>query len=170
MRGTLTATRGTLRLPCQVDWWIPVYDFESDNAMAFHPRYWNRPVRNNSIGYNYYEWNKLHRGANVAGYTKEDPRPLPRATEPIESDPQIRLVCPVGGLIMFSGAQMHSSVPNTSGKTRFSIDFRVVHLEDVVAKRGAPPGNEGCTGHHHEGLFTRDRFLAHCRRGCGSLY
>ena len=132
--------------PCQINWWMPVYDFESDNAMAFHPRYWNRPVRNSSSGYNYYEWNKLYRGASVAGYTKEDPRPLPRATEPIELDPQIRLICPVGGLITFSGAQMHSSVPNTSGKTRFSIDFRVVNLEDVVAKRGAPPGDEACTG------------------------
>ena len=40
-----------------------------------------------------------------------------------------------GGLILFSAAQMHSTVPNTSGRTRFSIDFRTVHLGDV---RGAP--------------------------------
>ena len=33
---------------CQINWWIPIYDIESDNAMAFHPRYWNRPVRNTS--------------------------------------------------------------------------------------------------------------------------
>jgi hypothetical protein len=31
---------------------------------------------------------------------------------------------------------VHSSVPNTSGLTRFSIDFRTVHVDDVVAKRG----------------------------------
>ena len=47
---------------------------------------------------------------------------------------------------MFSGQQMHSSVPNTSGVTRFSIDFRTVHLDDVVAKRGAPNINSACTG------------------------
>jgi hypothetical protein len=41
---------------------------------------------------------------------------------------------------------MHSSVPNTSGKTRFSIDFRVVNLDDVAHKRGAPRVDEECTG------------------------
>jgi hypothetical protein len=41
---------------------------------------------------------------------------------------------------------MHSSVPNTSGKTRFSIDFRVVNVDDVAAKRGAPVVDEECTG------------------------
>jgi hypothetical protein len=131
---------------CQVNWWMPVYELESENAMAFHPRYWNRGVRNNSEGYNYYEWNKLHRGATVTQYLKEDPRPLPRAVEPIELNPQTRLICPVGGIILFSGAQMHSSVPNTSGKTRFSIDFRVVNLDDVQAKRGAPRMDEACSG------------------------
>jgi hypothetical protein len=132
--------------PCQINWWIPIYDFQSDNAMAFHPKYWNRAVRNSSSGYNYYQWNRLYRGPSVAKLTKEDPRPLPRAVEPIEVDPQIRLVCPAGGVIMFSGAQMHSSVPNTSGKTRFSFDFRMVHIDDVAARRGAPRVDEECTG------------------------
>ena len=41
---------------------------------------------------------------------------------------------------------MHSSVPNTSGKTRFSIDFRVVNLDDVGQRKGAPRIDEECTG------------------------
>ena len=32
--------------PNQVNWWIPIYDITSDNAMAFHPNYWNHPVKN----------------------------------------------------------------------------------------------------------------------------
>ena len=131
---------------CQVNWWIPIYDIQSDNAMAFHPQYWNRPVKNSSKGYNYYLWNQQNRGEHVAKFLKEDPRPLPKPTEPLELDPQIRLIVPAGGIVFFSGAQMHSSVPNTSGKTRFSIDFRVVHLDDVAAKRGAPRVDEECTG------------------------
>jgi hypothetical protein len=82
----------------------------------------------------------------VGQHLKEDPRPLPKSTQPIDLDPQIRLIVPPGGMILFSGAQMHSSVPNTSGKTRFSIDFRVVHRDDVAAKRGAPRVDEECTG------------------------
>jgi hypothetical protein len=132
--------------PSQINWWMPVYEIETDNAMAFHPRYWNQPVKNSSAGYNYYTWNKLHRGDNVAKLVKEDPRPLPRATEALELDPQVRLICPVGGMILFSGAQMHSSVPNTSGVTRFSIDFRTVHLDDVRLMRGAANVDSACTG------------------------
>ena len=131
---------------CQINWWLPIYEIESDNAMAFHPRYWNQPIKNSSAGYNYYTWNKMHRGEDVAKLVKEDPRPLPRASEPMELDPQVRLICPVGGVILFSGQQMHSSVPNTSGLTRFSIDFRTVHLDDVVAKRGALNIDSACTG------------------------
>ena len=132
--------------PSQINWWLPIYELDPENAMAFHPRYWNQPVENNSEIYNYYTWNKLHRGENVAKLIKEDPRPLPRASEALELDPQIRLVCPAGGAILFSGAQLHSSVPNTSGVTRFSIDFRTVHLDDVIAKRGAPNIDAACTG------------------------
>jgi len=131
---------------CQINWWMPIYEIEANNALAFHPRYWNQPVKNSSSGYNYYTWNKLHRGASVAKLTKADPRPLPKATEPMDLDPQIRIICPPGGIIMFSGAQMHSSVPNTSGVTRFSIDFRVVHLDDAVRKLGAPNIDSECTG------------------------
>jgi hypothetical protein len=131
---------------CQINWWMPIYDIQSENAMAFHPRYWSEPVKNSSAGYNYYTWNKLHRGADVAKLTKADPRPLPRATEKMELDPQIRVICPPGGVILFSAAQMHSSVPNTSGVTRFSIDFRTVHLDDAAAKVGAPNIDAACTG------------------------
>ncbi|SRR5579884_1521934 len=130
---------------CQINWWIPIYEIEPENAMAFHPRYWTEPVPNTSVEYNYAEWNRLYR-PNAAQHVKTDPRPLPRATGSVELDPQIRLICPAGGIIIFSGAQMHSSVPNTSGKTRFSIDFRTVHLEDVIAKRGAPNIDAACTG------------------------
>jgi len=130
---------------CQLNWWMPIYDLESENALAIHPRYWSQPVRNDSHRYNYYQWNKEHR-PQAAQYIKEDPRPLPRPVEVIELDPQIRLLCPVGGIIIFSAAQLHSSVPNTSGYTRFSIDFRTVHLDDVVAKRGAPNVDSACTG------------------------
>ncbi len=131
---------------CQINWWMPIYEIVSDNAMAFHPRYFNEPVPNDSERYNYYKWNQTHRGQHVTQFVKEDPRPLPRPTGPVELDPQIRLVCPVGGIIVFSGAQLHSSVPNTSGVTRFSIDFRTVNLDDAAARRGAANVDSRCTG------------------------
>lgn len=130
---------------CQLNWWFPIYDIESENAMAFHPRYWSQPVKNGSSGYNYYEWNKQSR-KNAAQHIKTDTRKQPHAEEPLELEPQLRLVSKVGGIIIFSGAQMHSTVPNTSGRTRFSIDFRTVHIDDVVAHRGAANIDSACTG------------------------
>jgi hypothetical protein len=129
----------------QLNWWMPIYEIDADNGVAFHPRYWTEPVANDSTIYNYYEWNKNHR-AVASQFIKEDTRPLPRPLKPVELDPQVRPVCPIGGIILFSGAQLHSSVPNTSGRTRFSIDFRTVHIEDVKGKRGAPNIDAACTG------------------------
>jgi hypothetical protein len=71
---------------------------------------------------------------------------LPRAQEPIELEPQFRLVCPVGGVLVFSAQHLHSSVPNTSGKTRYSIDFRTVHRLDAEQRRGAYLSDAACTG------------------------
>jgi hypothetical protein len=55
----------------------------------------------------------------------------------MDLDSPLRIVCPVGGLVLFAGAQMHSTVPNTSGRTRFSIDFRTVNRLDLEDGRGA---------------------------------
>jgi hypothetical protein len=33
---------------------------------------------------------------------------------------------------------LHATVPNTSGRTRFSVDFRTVHIDDVAVQAGAP--------------------------------
>jgi hypothetical protein len=48
--------------------------------------------------------------------------------------------------VIFSAAQMHSTVPNTSGHTRFSIDFRTVNVEDVTNRHGAVNVDSACTG------------------------
>jgi hypothetical protein len=130
---------------CQLNWWLPVYDVQADNVMAFHPRYWSQAVRNGSNRYNYYQWNKESR-KDAAKHIKTDTRDQPRPEEPIELDPQVRVVSKVGGIMIFSGAQMHSTVPNTSGYTRFSIDFRTVNVVDVANRRGAPNVDSACTG------------------------
>ena len=130
---------------CQINWWLPIYGIDSNHGVAFHPRYWKNPIKNDSKRYNYYQWNKEFR-PNASQFLKEDPRPLPRPTEPVEMEPQIRPICAPGGIIMFAGAQLHSSVPNHAGTTRFSIDFRTVNLDDLIANVGAPNIDSECTG------------------------
>ena len=130
---------------CQLNWWMPIYEIESGNSMAFHPRYWTHPVKNGSREYNYDEWNKVGRKV-AAQQIKSDTRKQPHAEEPLDLDPQIRIIAKPGGILIFSGAQMHSSVPNTTGNTRFSIDFRTVHIDDVKSLTGAPNIDSECTG------------------------
>jgi hypothetical protein len=120
----------------QLNWWLPIYSIESESSMAFHPAYWSRGVKNGSSEFNYYTWNSDGR-KNAAQHIKADTRKQPKPEEEMELDPQIRIIVPPGGVILFSAAHMHSTVPNTSGRARYSIDFRTVNLADLRTGHGA---------------------------------
>jgi hypothetical protein len=129
----------------QLNYWIPIYPVVPENVMAFHPAYFDAPVRNGSARYDYAEWQRTSR-TTAATHVRTDTREQPRPEQAIELEPQVRVVPEPGGILIFSGAQLHSTVPNTSGRTRFSIDFRTVHLDDVRTGRGAPNVDAECTG------------------------
>ena len=56
---------------CQFNWWAPIYEFVTENGMAFHPRYWDRGVKNGSSDFNYYRWNAESR-KNAAQHIGRD--------------------------------------------------------------------------------------------------
>jgi hypothetical protein len=130
---------------CQTNWWMPVFPVSADNVMAFHPQYTTRGIANGSARYDYAEWNRTSR-KDAAKHIGTDTRDQPTPEEPVELDPQVRIVPEVGGMMVFSGNQLHSSVPNTSGRTRFSIDFRVVDIDDVAEGRGSVNLDCRCSG------------------------
>jgi hypothetical protein len=120
---------------CQINWWLPIYTIDPDNTMGFYPSYFDAPVKNNSEIYNYYEWNSKNR-ASAAQHVKSDTREQPKPQQEL-NERSLRYLPPPGGIIAFSGAQLHETVPNTTGVARYSIDFRTVHLDDIVARLGA---------------------------------
>jgi hypothetical protein len=129
----------------QLNWWLPVYEIESENSMAFYPRYFSEPLQNSSADYDYAEWNRT--GRQLAGkQVKKETRKQPRAEEPIDLKPDVRIVTAVGGVLIFSAAQLHATVPNTTSRTRFSIDFRTVHLDDLTDGVSAPNLDSQSTG------------------------
>lgn len=128
----------------QINWWLPIYEIVRDNCLAFFPQYAGKAVANSSEKYNYYAWNASNR-ASAAQHVKADTREQPKLTQEIDRQ-DIRLLAPPGGMILFSGAQLHESVPNVSGVARYSIDFRTVHRGDVEAMHGAPNLDSRCTG------------------------
>jgi len=144
---------------CQINWWMPVYPMNSENCMAFHPYYWDHPVKNSSRTYNYQRWN-LESRQNAAQHIKTDTRVQPKPEEPVDIEQQMRLICEVASPFLFSAAQLHSTVPNTSRYVRYSIDFRTVHLDEVRNHSGAPNIDSECTG-TTMGDYLRGTDLAH---------
>jgi hypothetical protein len=129
---------------CQLNWWMPIFPVLADNAMGFYPKHFSTPVENSSDTYNYYEWNTINR-ATAAQNVRSDTRQQPKAQAPI--DPvSVRYLPPPGGVILFSGAQLHETVKNTTDTARYSIDFRTVHIDDVRGRKGAPNIDSHSTG------------------------
>jgi hypothetical protein len=121
--------------PSQINWWTPITEIEESCGLVFHPRYFDKPVPNNSKQFDAYKWNAEGR-KNAASYIGSDPRPHPHLQEPLDLDRQVLIGAP-GSLILFSAQHLHATIPNESGRTRFSVDFRTVAHDDVLSHRGA---------------------------------
>ena len=130
----------------QVNWWMPVWPAAPDNAMEFFPQGFGAEVPNTSDEYNYYLANVWRsRIKDFSGGRDQRVHPSPR-TPPRADDPRLCVLPPMGGIMLFSGDQLHATIPNTSGVTRYSIDFRTVDVADVASGRGAPRIDARCVG------------------------
>jgi Phytanoyl-CoA dioxygenase (PhyH) len=130
---------------CQMNWWLPVYDFDDHSGFEFYPQYFETPVKNGSGTFNYYAWNASGR-KDSAKHVGADTRRQPKPEEDLDLRHGVQVVCPAGGAVVFSGAHLHETVPNTSGRTRFSIDFRTADRRSLLAGEGAPNVDATCTG------------------------
>jgi hypothetical protein len=127
----------------QINWWLPVFPLRADNCMAFDPPRFARAVTNTSGEFDYYRNNtaRLKTASQIANERQVRPAAVDYA--PID---ELVVVPAPGQVMLFSGAQLHASIPNTSGKARFSVDFRTVDTADLCAGRGAPLVDVDCTG------------------------
>jgi hypothetical protein len=123
--------------PAQINWWLPVYPLKPGNGLDLLPAKFGVEVPNNSADFNYYVHNSW-RGKMREASNAKDARTHPETTAPVDGSGRIRLQPPVGGVLLFCGDQLHASVPNNSGLTRYSIDFRTVHRADVEQHLGGP--------------------------------
>ena len=127
----------------QINWWLPIWEPKSNNAMAFDLPSFARAVPNDSDTFDYYQSNKER--LSTAQHTKSDPRSRPGARDWEPAGDTILLPRP-GEIIVFSGSQLHKTIPNTSGLSRYSIDFRTVDRLDVESGLGAPAKDVECAG------------------------
>jgi hypothetical protein len=127
----------------QINWWLPIFPLSKTNAMKFDLNSFAAPVKNTSSGFDYYEINKDR--LKTATQTKVETQSRPEA---VSHDPENHtVVIPrPGSILLFSGTHLHATIPNTSGRSRYSIDFRTVDRRDVMAGVGAPIVDAACTG------------------------
>src|SRR6185369_16269785 len=121
----------------QIQFWGPIFPMSRYSSMEFFPYYHRMPLSNTSNEFNIYHWNGTGRKNAAAHRSGEDKRGIPRPTVPVEHPGTVQLVLPVGGMVLFSANEMHATTLNVTGKTRFSIDFRIVDVEHVRDGIGA---------------------------------
>jgi hypothetical protein len=127
----------------QINWWLPIFPVRETNAMSFDLASFGRQVPNTSGDFDYYENNARRFGA--AKSVAKDRQSRPAAIDHKAGVDVIALPAP-GEVLLFSGAQLHTSIPNTSGLSRYSVDFRTVDVRDLTTGHGAPLVDAWCTG------------------------
>ena len=127
----------------QVNWWLPVFPVRESNAMSFDLASFARAVPNTSGDFDYYRNNAQR--LNTAGSVGKEVQARPRAVDHEPGTGIVPLPAP-GQVLLFSGAQLHKSIPNSSGLARYSVDFRTVDTRDVQAGHGAALADAQCTG------------------------
>ncbi len=118
---------------CQINFWIPLQDVTEDNSFMFYPQLFDAAVPNNSAVFSYADWSEKR---GWQGNKAEVPVTFPSPT--IDVNGGQAFGARAGEIIAFSAAQLHQTVKNVSPVTRFSLDFRAVHLDDHAAGIGAP--------------------------------
>ena len=119
----------------QLNFWMPIFDVDQNSTLAFYPKYWNMKLPNSSNEFDYDNWKKNFRKSAIKNI-KKDSRKHPLPLEKVDFEDELKVVCNTGDLIVFSGNHLHGTVPNTSNKTRFSIDFRIISRKFYQKKLG----------------------------------
>lgn len=123
-----------------IAWWIPLDDLADHETFVFHPDHFRAPVANDSEIFDYADWvrdgwelkigwQKLSAGLEAR---------YPRAAAGADFGRAVGFSCQAAENLVFSGSHLHATLPQSTGRTRFSLDFRIVDLDDHAAGLGAP--------------------------------
>lgn len=122
-----------------ITWWIPLHDVCAEETFVFFPDEFARAVRNDSEIFEFDEWVRVDQKKRI-GWQDASTGTTARYPQ-LEETPQGRVIpvaCRAGDLLLFSGQHLHRTHPQATGRTRFSLDFRSVHLRDHAEGRAAP--------------------------------
>ena len=121
--------------------WIPLDTLAPEETFEFYPDYFERPIANDSEIFDYDAWVRDGWSLKIGW---QDPKAgltarYPQMTGTLDPATEARgFACTRGDRLLFAGAQLHRTRAQLGAKTRYSLDFRLVDLRDVAARRGAP--------------------------------
>lgn len=125
----------------QINWCVALFDIAMEHSFAFHPDCFDKSVDNDSERFDY---DDFIRRAGAEKYQGE--LVYPRALDMSKIGLPHRFSLRAGQVLLFSGAHLHRTMPNTTQATRFSLDFRSVCLREHEEGVGAPNVDSRCTG------------------------
>ena len=125
---------------CLIVGWMPLHDLTPPETFHFYPDYFDREVANDSEIFDYANWIKDGPALKI-GWQKSDSGETggyPRGLNESQPENRVGFSAAVGETLLFAGSQLHQTREQDLGTIRFSLDYRVVDLDDVAAHRGAP--------------------------------
>ena len=128
-------------------WWIPLHDVAPEETFEFMPAAFATAVKNDSEIFDFDAWVRSGQEKRIGW---QDPRTgqTERYSQLQESPPgrRVPFAAHAGDVLLFAAQHLHQTRPNTTGRTRFSIDFRTVHLGDHESGLGPVNVDNRSTG------------------------
>ena len=118
-------------------WWLPLDDLAARETFVFYPALFAAAVANDSERFCHAAWTARGPGLRL-GWQEQTAAHYPGLTGEVGATAELGFACARGATVMFSGAHLHRTLRQATGRARFSLDFRTVHLADAAAGRGAP--------------------------------
>jgi hypothetical protein len=123
-----------------IAWGIPLDDLAAEETFEFYPNHLETPVENGSGQFEYKAWVKDGWDLKIGWQNKDAglTAVYPQAAECPPAGSGVGFSCRRGENLLFAGAHFHRTLPQQTGRTRFSLDFRIAHLGDHERGIGAP--------------------------------
>ena len=111
-------------------WWIPLDDLSEEETFVFYPECYRVAIPNEA---------KIFDDPPCTTEGRTPQETYPTLLEPsVDLGKEQGFSCQRGQNIVFAAAHLHRTVPQSLGTTRFSLDFRLVHIGDYQQGIGAP--------------------------------
>ena len=132
----------------EVTWWIPLHDVAEEETFVFYPDHFARPVPNNSEQFDHEAWTSNGAALRIGWQNAQhgSTHLYPGHVGELDPGRVVTFAARAAEVVLFAGAHFHQTRKNSTGRTRFSIDFRTVDLDDHAAGRGAPNVDNRSTG------------------------